>query len=208
MKYLVNIRVMDANWICEEFQYEIPCDFRSRVSFRAPRDGAVDGQRYDDLQRRVRFFHRQRKPERGLGLWLGQRGEFIYSVRKFFSASDGGLGGANYWQATDPVSLVPLVGENVSGAPYNFGTVMVASGVLWVHPGPSTDVLVQFTAPTSGTYTYSGLFELLDTSPSGVIGEIYDNGTKLYTGPLTGPGANQATLNSWTVRNHLAARSF
>jgi hypothetical protein len=63
-----------------------------------------------------------------------------------------------------------------------------------VHPGPSQDVLVQFTAPKSGRYAYSGGFELLDNNPSGVIGEVYDNGKQLYSGTLTGPGANLTSL--------------
>jgi hypothetical protein len=55
---------------------------------------------------------------------------------------------------------------------------------------------VQWTAPTAGTYSYSGEFELLDIHPTGIIGEVFGgqiggDATELYSGTLTGPGANQ-----------------
>ena len=57
---------------------------------------------------------------------------------------------------------------------------------------------MQWTAPTAGTYSYSGEFELLDIHPTGVIGEVFGgeigNATELYSGTLTGPGANQSTM--------------
>ena len=71
--------------------------------------------------------------------------------------------------------------------------MLVPTGVLEVHPGQSTDTIVQFTAPTSGRYTLSTSFELLDISPTGVIAEVYDNGTQLFSDTLTGPGANEST---------------
>jgi hypothetical protein len=48
---------------------------------------------------------------------------------------------------------------------------------------------VRFTAPTSGLYNLSGLFELLDTNPSGVIVSIYFNSIFAGAVPLTTPGA-------------------
>ena len=99
----------------------------------------------------------------------------------------------DYWQVTDPVDLVPLVGKNVGSDPIIFSTVLVPTGVLEVHPGPSTDTIVQFTAPTAGSYTLSTSFELLDISPSGVTAEVYNNGTQLFSDTLTSPGANQGT---------------
>ena len=69
-----------------------------------------------------------------------------------------------------------LVAENM-GATYNWTTVVVPTGVLWVHPGKVRDTLVQWTAPTAGIYSYSGEFELLDIHPTGVIGEVFAGGT-------------------------------
>jgi hypothetical protein len=87
----------------------------------------------------------------------------------------------------------PIVGENM-GAAYNFETVVVPTGVLWVHPGSVLDVLVQWTTPTAGSYSYSGEYELLDTHPTGVIGEVFAGATELYSGTLTGPGAKESTV--------------
>ena len=53
---------------------------------------------------------------------------------------------------------------------------------------------MRWTAPAAGTYDYSGLFELLDNSPTGVIGEVHEDGTSLFSGVLTGPPANLSTL--------------
>ena len=108
-------------------------------------------------------------------------------------------GPTDFWERTaggaPPTGkgTIPIVGENM-GAAYNFETALVLPGVLWLHPGSVLDVLVQWTAPTAGTYSYSGEFELLDTNPTGVIGQVFENTTKLYSRTLTGPGANQSTM--------------
>jgi hypothetical protein len=130
------------------------------------------------------------------GPWAYGSGVGGVSFNRFassFTSTTGNLGPSSYWQATVPVDNVPLVGLNVSGSPYNFGTVMVPTGALWVHPGPVNDVIVQWTAPAAGTYSLSASFALMDISPSGVIGEVFDNGSLIYSGTLTGPGADQST---------------
>ncbi len=113
------------------------------------------------------------------------------------------LGPTDLWSRYhgDPVYLRngnPMVAENL-GAAYNWTTVVVPTGVLWVHPGKLWDTLVQWTAPTAGTYSYSGEFELLDIHPTGVIGEVFGesrDATELYSGTLTGPGAKESTITS------------
>ncbi len=116
-------------------------------------------------------------------------------------ASTFSLGPTDLWSRYrgDPIYLPignPMVAENM-GAAYNWTTVVVPTRVLWVHPGKFWDTLVQWTAPTAGTYSYSGEFELLDIHPTGIIGEVFGgeigNATKLYSGTLLGPGANQST---------------
>ena len=113
------------------------------------------------------------------------------------TASTFHLGPTDLWSRHrgDPVYLRngnPMVAENM-GAAYNWTTVVVPTGVLWVHPGKRWDTLVQWTAPTAGTYSYSGEFELLDIHPTGIIGEVFAGETELYSGTLTGPGAKQST---------------
>lgn len=93
------------------------------------------------------------------------------------------------WQPPVTSLNVPLVGLNQTSSTINSGTVVIPTGVLDIHPGQSTDVIVQWTAPAAGTYDIEGFFELLDVSPSGVIGSVYNGSNLLYTGTLTGPGA-------------------
>jgi hypothetical protein len=94
------------------------------------------------------------------------------------------------WTVSSPVLGTPAIFED--SAAFTSGTVLGLPGVLRVHPGPSTDVILRWTAPTSGTYDFSGSFEILDAFPTGVIGDVFANGTKEFSGLLTGPGANLA----------------
>ncbi len=112
------------------------------------------------------------------------------------------LGPTDLWSRYrgDPINLPvgnPMVAENM-GAAYNWTTVVVPTGVLWVHPGKTWDTLVQWTAPTAGSYSYSGEFELLDIHPTGVIGEVFAGATELYSGTLTGPGARAVQFSMVT----------
>jgi hypothetical protein len=98
--------------------------------------------------------------------------------------------GMGCWQTATPVFQVPTIIKNLTSSTITTGTVVLPTDVLLVHPGPATDSILQFTAPTTGTYRYSGFAELLDTNPTGVevIG-AYD-GTVIGTQTLTGPGAS------------------
>jgi hypothetical protein len=106
-----------------------------------------------------------------------------------FSTSCIGFTGASCWEPPTLTLGVPLVAVNNTSSILNVGTVVFPTGLLLVHPGPATDSIVRWTAPTSGTASVSGFFELLDTHPTGIIGEIFDNGKEVYSGTLTGPGA-------------------
>ena len=96
-----------------------------------------------------------------------------------------------YWQSSNPTYLVPLIGENKgAGASTCCNTVLIPTGVVWMHPGTSSDAIVQWTAPVAGEYHFSGSFELLDNNPSGIIGEVYANSSQLVSDTLTNPGSN------------------
>ena len=95
-----------------------------------------------------------------------------------------------YWQSSAPNSLVPIVGENYGSTTTCCSSVLIPTGVLWVHPGLASDVIVQWTAPTAGTYDLSSSFALLDKSPSGIIGEVFENNSVLFSQTITGPAAN------------------
>lgn len=90
----------------------------------------------------------------------------------------------------------PYVGLNTSGRTVSVSTVNVFTNVLDVHPGPDSDVIIRWIAPEAGTYSVSGLFELLDIFPTGVTGHVYVNSTDISsnafgggTGVLMGPGS-------------------
>ena len=102
------------------------------------------------------------------------------------------VSGVSCWQAAVTVDSVPVVGKNVSGHTINFGprtNIVLPTGVLLVHPGISSDTIVQWTSPATGTYSISGVFEILDNSPTGITSEVFENSTQLYSKTLTGPPA-------------------
>jgi hypothetical protein len=132
------------------------------------------------------------------GAWAYGHGIPGWTFLPFSNKSTFSSGPTDFWALTTAPTAIPYVGKNM-GAAYNWGTVVVPTGVLWVHPGKRSDVLVQWTAPTTATYSYSGKFELLDISPTGVVGRvlggtIHGDDTLLFWGALTGPGANQSTM--------------
>jgi hypothetical protein len=101
------------------------------------------------------------------------------------------VAGVSGWSDTSSSGAHPPYVGIATAGPASALTVFVPNGVLDLHPGPSIDTIVRWTAPTSGTFSVSGFFELLDTNPTGVIGEIFKNSTPEFTTTLTGPGAQQ-----------------
>jgi len=69
------------------------------------------------------------------------------------------------------------VGLNTSHSTIDSSTALFPTNALVMHPGPSLDSIVEWTAPANGTYSISGFFELLDDDPTGVIVYVYDNST-------------------------------
>jgi PEP-CTERM motif len=86
-----------------------------------------------------------------------------------------------------------MVGKNITSGTLGLGggTVVAPNDVLILHPGSTVDTIVRWTAPAAGAYTIMGKFEILDTSPTGIIGIVDLNSTNLFTHTLTGPGASQ-----------------
>ncbi len=100
----------------------------------------------------------------------------------------------SYWQTSNPSLSAPIIVKNTSAIAHIAGTAVFPTDVLDVHPGPVNDVIVNFKAPTSGTYTYAGLFEVLDfVQSNGVTGLIYHNGAQLYLQNFGGITANSTT---------------
>jgi hypothetical protein len=124
------------------------------------------------------------------GIWSYGTGVTGTSFTPYTNFNPGCFGaGSACWQTATPVNLVPAVIANLSGATINFGTVVLPTNVLLLHPGPNTDSIVRFTVPVTGYYDVSGVYELLDTNPTGVNAIIAANGTIVASFLLTGPGA-------------------
>jgi hypothetical protein len=58
------------------------------------------------------------------------------------------------------------------------------------------DVIVQWTAPAAGTYTFSTSFTILDSDPTGIIGEVFEGKSEIYSGVLTSPKASESFSDS------------
>jgi len=71
---------------------------------------------------------------------------------------------------------VPLVAANTTAGTITYANSVVhPNDVLNLHPGQTLDgsnqdidAILRFVAPTAGTYSFNGFFQVLDTSPSGV----------------------------------------
>src|ERR1700682_706446 len=111
----------------------------------------------------------------------------------FQTPCDAGVSGTSCWQIASGVP-VPLVGINTTGGTLAFGTVVLPTDVLWMHPGPgaSSDSIVRWTALAPGMYSISGFFKLLDTSPTGVYVGIYHNSALVHPAGLFGQGASDS----------------
>jgi hypothetical protein len=122
-----------------------------------------------------------------------------------------GLSGFACWQPASISFGVPLVAVNKSSATIDFSTAVYPTGLMVLHPGPSTDTIVDWIAPSAGTYTITGFFELLDISPTGVIGSVYNGSTQLFSGALTGPAAADPNtvggVETFSITQTLAAGS-
>ncbi|MFO1089684.1 MAG: hypothetical protein U1E46_08900 [Hyphomicrobiales bacterium] len=108
------------------------------------------------------------------------------------------------WLSNDaanvPANLgVPAVIKNTSGNVFVAANIVYTLDTLIIHPGPRSDVIVQFTAPAAGNYSYSGLFEILDGDrPTGIVAKIFQNGLSVFEQALAGGLSNRANTSNKT----------
>lgn len=113
----------------------------------------------------------------------------------------GGFIGLNAWHGGS--SYLPWVAYNAGPGDLTYGTVTQPANMLALHPGAGPEMaVVRFTAPEAGVYTISGWFELLDSSPTGVLFSGYRNDIFVDDYVLIGP---QGTNVSYTDVLHMAA---
>jgi len=122
------------------------------------------------------------------GVWA--YGEGVVGTSFLPLTVTGSTASYQYWQTSNPNLSAPIVLKNISGSTFANGTAVFPTNALDIHPGLNTDVIIKFTAPTAGTYAYSGLFEIDDfVAPNGIIGKIYHNSSQIYLQALNGPAA-------------------
>jgi len=73
-----------------------------------------------------------------------------------------------YWAPA--VNGFPVLGISPG---FNIGTVNMPANELFMHPGPSSDVMLFFTAPHTGTYNITGAFTRRDTTDGAGDGTTY-----------------------------------
>lgn len=126
-----------------------------------------------------------------------------------FSATCEGAVGISCWQTPTPVDRVPLVAKNISGSTqYVYNTVVHPTNVLNVHPGPASDAIVRFTAPTTGIYSLTAFFQTLDINPNGVVVALYLNDVVVDGALFFGGGAIAPGTAGGGVGFHRPALSF
>ena len=112
-----------------------------------------------------------------------------------------GVAGLQFWNISgDEISDIPYLGINATGATYVLdGALVYPTNIVIDHPGPTVDSILQWTAPAAGTYNFTGLYEILDPTPTGIAALIFDGSTNITstafnggTGVLRGPGSNPA----------------
>ena len=117
------------------------------------------------------------------------------------TSSCAGIGGLFCWYSSlFNNNNLPAVGINTTGALISSGSVRIPTNELFMHPVgqnsglPTGDTIVRFTAPTAGSYSVAGLFQILDVSPSGVDVSI-TGGTSVFATPLGGALNNTAPFS-------------
>jgi len=122
-----------------------------------------------------------------------------FTLFPVFTGDANGVPGLAFWNINgNPIANIPFAGANQTGATYVYGgTLVFPTQFVIMHPGLTTDAIVQWTAPASGTYSFSGTYAVLDEITNGFAALIFDNATKITTmafnggrGVLGGRGSN------------------
>lgn len=126
------------------------------------------------------------------GVWsYGERATLdSFAAFTSYQSACFGVAGLNCFISSSPAAGgVPVVTLNTASPFLYVNTVVEATDVLLLHPGPDRDTVVRFTAPTTADYSYAGFFQVLDLFPTGV--DLYVAGVKTS---FLGAAANGATL--------------
>jgi Protein of unknown function (DUF1566) len=112
--------------------------------------------------------------------WQAPRG--LVTLMEFQGTDCAAVPGVSCWRQGESPGLehLPMVGINTTGAPIQYGTVVVPVDVLVLHPGDSSDrAVVTWTAPTDGTYLAAMELRLISAGPDGVFASVHADGLAL-----------------------------
>jgi hypothetical protein len=94
-----------------------------------------------------------------------------------------GITGAACWWDGQGVPTSVLIAKNTTAGNLSYADVVQSPGVLAIDPESDTAIL-QFTAPTAGTYTIEGDFTGIATDENSHPVAILDNGVSIYSGTI------------------------
>jgi hypothetical protein len=140
------------------------------------------------------------------GVWsYGERtaADTFIQFTNYFASCSGNSAISCFMSSTPAAGGVPAIHANETSATTLYATVVHPLGVLNLHPGPNADIVLRFTAPTTGDYAYSGFFQALDTSPTGVRLFVGDSFTDFTGAPASGLSAGGVSNFSGSI--HLLA---
>jgi len=108
-------------------------------------------------------------------------------------AACNGLTGVACWQnGGSPPSFAGVL-LNTTGSPITNATVTIPAGGFDVDPEGNSNVTILWTAPSAGTWSYSGFFSGLDsTSNAHTTYVVLDSSTTLWTIPISGQGSGSS----------------
>ena len=111
----------------------------------------------------------------------------VFTVANSSPAAPGPSGSIDFWQATGGDG--PSVGTAGSSGWKCCGTVDVGANTLTLHPGNGTEnyAVIQYTAPVSGAFQFSGSFFGQNTVAGSTDVHVLQGGAAIWSANLIGP---------------------
>jgi hypothetical protein len=113
-----------------------------------------------------------------------------------------GVTGLTGWTSST-IGNFPFVGVNRTTSTVTTQTLEVPGSTVVIHPGPASNdelSIVRFTAPISGSYTFSGVFMGLDFGTR-TVALVYDSTTNLFGSTIISGDTHNNPLSFSVVTN-------
>ena len=103
----------------------------------------------------------------------------------------GGTTGLDYWWTAEGAPNSEAVIKNITRGPVSILTIVLPPTYLGLE-AEGADADLRFTAPSTGTYSFSGNFLGIDTNEQSHPVEILDNGSLIFSGNINTYGQTDA----------------